>query len=262
MLGGQMKYLARGGAVLALGALLFSGCDASFDEMFPGRAFARNFQPDAPFVRSPSYPDDYTGGTASASLPYSGGHELIVQPGQHVTITIGYMGGPISSVIIGDGYGDEGDSVEIATSDPALSSASSNVQGAITIEGMENTDLDIGDAQSANIRVTLKDGNGNQGTATSGALILCTPDGDCSLSYEHPDDGTGSSSGSSGGSDGGGGDGCATGPYSGPTGDPQSDTFCMDAWATCDPQRKQADCQIYAQVMSENPGVPACPYCP
>ena len=59
------------------------------------------------------------------------------------------------------------------------------------------------------------------------------------------------------------GGGCST-PYKGPTADVQSAVFCQAAWNhRCYGETAKADanCKIYKQMQSDNPGLPNCPYC-
>jgi hypothetical protein len=57
---------------------------------------------------------------------------------------------------------------------------------------------------------------------------------------------------------------CSEG-YKGPTGDIQSDSFCKVAYEyRCNGKDYEADqnCKVYKQLMEDNPGLKACPYCP
>lgn len=59
--------------------------------------------------------------------------------------------------------------------------------------------------------------------------------------------------------------GACSGAYSGPTADPQSAPFCQAAWNYgCQgrTQERNDNCRVYAQLRADNPGLPACPYCP
>ncbi len=77
----------------------------------------------------------------------------------------------------------------------------------------------------------------------------------------------GNGGGGGGGSVGGGssGSGKCTASYAGPEFDIQVDSFCKAAWNyLCnanDANAAEANCQIYRQWQSDNPGIPSCPYC-